>query len=154
MTVLRASLVLLAFAILPAGARAGTLTTELPASISYVALTGESVTVGIDSPLMSFLQTETPATIIYGLGAAACLTQTTQRAECPVPARFIVSLQGNGGSVDATQVTSLALLEAHGGTGDDRVNGSVNGDEIFGEGGADTLNGGDGNDTINAGAGG
>ena len=151
MTVLRASLVLVAFAILPAGARAGTLTTELPASISYVALTGENVTVGV-APPTAFVETD--QAIVEGPGAAACPTRAPQRFECPLAGRFIVTLQGNGGSVDATQVTSLALLEAHGGTGDDRINGSVNGDEISGEGGNDTLNGGDGNDTISAGAGG
>src|SRR5690349_15537300 len=122
MTVLRASLVLLAFAVLPAGARAGTLTTEPPVSISYTALTGESVTVGVESPTLAYLETAEPATITYG--SSACFTQTPQRAECPPPTRFIVFLQGNGGSVDARPVTSLALLEAHGGTGDDRVEGS------------------------------
>ena len=142
-----ASLLGLAF---PAAAHAGTLTAQFPASISYTALSGENVSVGVATP-MSFLDTD--QTIVYGPGSVACFTQTPQRAECPVPSRFIVNL-GTGGSVDATQITGVALLEAHGSNGDDRITGSVNGDQISGDAGVDTLIGGDGPDTIDAGPGG
>jgi hypothetical protein len=150
MTVLRAAVAAVVVLAVPAAAQAGTLTAELPASLTYTAATDESVTLGVAAPSASL---DTDQTITYGAGTGACFQQTPARAECPVPGRFIVNLFGNGGNVDGSAVTALVSLEAHGGTGADRIAGTANADQLTGDAGDDTIGGGPGNDSIDAGPG-
>ena len=119
-------------------------------SVTYNALASENVTIGTDATT-SFLTTDQSLTP----GSMLMCTPSANRADSSfIPTRFIVNLNGANSSVDGTQVTRVALLEAHGGVGNDQINGTPNGDQISGDTGVDTLNGGDGPDTIDAGAGG
>src|SRR6478735_4429287 len=147
---LRVTLGFAVFLALPAAAQAGTFNSSPPVSVTYNALAGENVTVGTDTST-SFLTTDQSLTP----GSMLMCTPSAKRADCQfIPTRFIVNLNGANSSVDGTQVTRVALLEAHGGVGNDQINGTPNGDQISGDAGVDTLNGGDGPDTIDAGPGG
>src|SRR3954454_20372676 len=103
MTVLRVALASAVLLAVPAGAHAGTLTNEAPASLTYTAVGGEQVGVGTEG-ISAFVATQAPSAITYGAGTGTCFFHSPQRGDCPMVARFIVKLGGSGGEVDGSEV--------------------------------------------------
>jgi Ca2+-binding RTX toxin-like protein len=135
---------------MPGVAHAGTVS-QSGSTITYQAVaatgTGEQVSVGVDGG--NGFVTADPA-----IASVDCPV-TADRADCAgVPSLFVVNMLGFDDTVDGSGVGSQpSILEAHGGPGDDHLDGTVNADRLFGDEGGDTIFGAQGNDTIDGGPG-
>ena len=137
-----------------AAARAGTVS-QVGSTITYQAVastgTGETVGVGIDtsSGNNGYVTTD------QSLTSSSPCSDNGSSALCDgVPTTFVVNMLGFNDSVNANGVAAFpSILVAHGGGGDDYLDGSVNGDQLFGDDGIDYLFGYEGNDTLDGGAG-
>ena len=101
------------------------------------------------------------STLTPGAVAAGCVANgSSSDWKCPRPARIVVHLEGGDDQMGVYEDDPpfTVPIEAHGGPGDDRLDGAsgpdtLHGDDgddrVTGRGGDDRLFGGDGNDTVN-----
>ncbi len=139
---------------LPAGAHAGTVTRD-PSLVTYRAAPATG------APEQVFLSVEEGRSVVSsdrGVTSTDCQQIHAQRVECAPPAPgFAVFFLGFDDVLSSNQLIDASTVEAHGGAGEDVLEGGLAGDNLFGDdgddklearGGADTLDGGLGGDTL------
>ena len=146
-TLLAAALLALA---LPATAHAGTLT-RTPSAITY---TAAPATAAAENVFVENEGAQLKVTAGAGFGASDCPPGDEENVVlCDSSPAFLVFLLGFDDQFNAASLTGTTTIEAHGGAGNDQLEGAGNADTLLGEDGNDQLTGRTGGDTLEGAAG-
>jgi Ca2+-binding RTX toxin-like protein len=131
-----------AFALLPAAATAGTISSE-NGRLAFAAAPGEANDLAVATGTEAYVVKDGGAPLRAGPG---CQAKPDGSAECTAGGAVIAVDLGDMN--DALTLTASLPTEVSGGAGDDTLRGGAGDDVLRGDAGDDTLQGNDGNDTL------
>lgn len=119
---------------------AGTITYQADAATGAA----EAVSLGVDAATI-FVSSD------RGVTSSICTQVSPERVDCPPTPAIVVNLLGFSDLLTTDTLGAVATVEAHGGGGDDRLNGALGVDRLFGDSGKDQLDGKAGSDVLDGG---